>query len=531
MSVNTPEFLINLKEIAEIVGVSPSAASNWRARKQPIFPFPLPRIETASGSLYDFYEIQEWLLATNRINEPLSPDVLINNVNNALRGYIALDEIPRFLGALLVYLEACKRSANGKSAIQIAPSDRWESISAIQPSERLEAIIRAAKNIEMNNADLQDTMSIGIRLGMRIPSNILDSLFHVVNASWDVERNYVVVLKRVHEWHDSLAGRVSHEQSTPSDLATLMAFIANTRGKKVFDPAVGAGNIFLRMIELGGENSSQVFTGFENNLSTLAECKGLFFLLGIPVELIHRNSLLDMKATEMGADVVVLDPPFGVPLLSNSEVATLQDLPFGMPPKSSSDFAWLQIAYMSLRPGGVALVLSTHSTAFRGGSEGRIRQEMLDAGVVASVISLPTNLRRTTQIATLLWVLRRPSEGEQPGMIQLIDATMLGRPGRRGRDIHQFSEEELKLLSDYVIKHLDGAEIGTQGSLLHALRDPKSLNDGNILQAIKDLNQKPQMDISALRKQQQDILSKLQVSMKNAHDEVDRLYAALKEFS
>ena len=66
---------------------------------------------------------------------------------------------------------------------------------------------------------------------------------------------------------------------------------------------------------------------------------------------------------------------------------------FGIPPKKNGDFAWLQhmIASMNNVNGRLAVVQS-NGVLFRGGAEGKIRRQLLEADLIETVISLADNL-------------------------------------------------------------------------------------------------------------------------------------------
>lgn len=52
-------WLVGLREIADICGVSSSSVSNWRVR-EPSFPKPVQELK--AGPIFDLYEIEQWLL-------------------------------------------------------------------------------------------------------------------------------------------------------------------------------------------------------------------------------------------------------------------------------------------------------------------------------------------------------------------------------------------------------------------------------------------------------------------------------------
>lgn len=129
MSSTNKDLLMSLKEIADMAGVSHSAVWNWRKRKSLVRDFPQPRIETASGSLFDFQEVHEWLTLTQKINSSQTPTMPILVATNLLRSYMDSFSVTAFTVATLVYLEACKRSKEKGSSVKVPSSSTWESVS------------------------------------------------------------------------------------------------------------------------------------------------------------------------------------------------------------------------------------------------------------------------------------------------------------------------------------------------------------------------------------------------------------------
>jgi hypothetical protein len=79
---------------------------------------------------------------------------------------------------------------------------------------------------------------------------------------------------------------------------------------------------------------------------------------------------------------------------------------YGLPPRGESELAWVQHCLAHTRPGGLAAVLMPPAAAARRPGK-RIRANLLRAGALRAVISLPAN-------GPDLWLLRRPEPGDRP---------------------------------------------------------------------------------------------------------------------
>lgn len=129
-------------------------------------------------------------------------------------------------------------------------------------------------------------------------------------------------------------------------------------------------------------------------------------------------------------DVIVANPPFsldkwGEPQLENDMFRRFER---GMPPKSKGDYAFISHMIATARPlSGRVAVIVPHGVLFRGSSEGRIRQALIEENILDAVIGLPAGLFQTTGIpvAILIFDKSRAAGGanESRKDILFIDAS------------------------------------------------------------------------------------------------------------
>jgi type I restriction enzyme M protein len=124
---------------------------------------------------------------------------------------------------------------------------------------------------------------------------------------------------------------------------------------------------------------------------------------------------------------------------------------YGVPPVGNANYAWLQHFIGKLSNSGTAgIVLANGSMNSNTGSEGEIRKNMIEAGIVDCMVTLPANLFYNTIIAASLWFLaKNKTNGKfrnRANEILFIDARKLGvMLNRRNREL---KEEDIKLISD-----------------------------------------------------------------------------------
>jgi hypothetical protein len=233
--------------------------------------------------------------------------------------------------------------------------------------------------------------------------------------------------------------------------------------------------------------------------------------------------------SEIEADVVVLDPPFGVVQWGDASVYQDPRWLYGPPSPNDSNFAWLQMALMSLRPGGVALVDLPLSTTFCETKDKWIAQNLLQSGAVVAVVLLPPRMRRNTSVPLALWVLRRP-EQEMTGnaSILVVDASKLGRPGR---EEHQFEEDELLTVAQIVESRLiDGSSVSNP-LITQVLIPGAAIEEGNLLGAFKRLQQTEAPGVETLRERSRVLRRTISESFVLADQAIAELIAIAEESS
>ena len=123
----------------------------------------------------------------------------------------------------------------------------------------------------------------------------------------------------------------------------------------------------------------------------------------------------------MKFDVVVANPPFsldkwakGFDNTSGSEEFKMEAsldrfhrFDYGVPPKSIGDYAFVEHMIASLAPDGRMAVVLPHGALFRGASEGKIRQRILEDNLIDAVIGLPQNLFYGVSIPATIVVIKK----------------------------------------------------------------------------------------------------------------------------
>jgi len=212
----------------------------------------------------------------------------------------------------------------------------------------------------------------------------------------------------------------------------------------IYDPACGTGGMLLAAVQHVKEMHGDVkrlwgkLYGQEKNLTTSSIARMNLFLHGIEDFQVVRGDTLRTPAFFEGDrlatfDCVIANPPFS--LEKWGEELWLND-PFGrnfagLPPSSSGDFAWVQhmVKSMAEVTGRMAVVLP-QGALFRKGTEGSIRQKLLEMDLIEAVIGLAPNLFYGTGLAACILVLRKRKPAKHKKKVLIADASRLFRRGR-----------------------------------------------------------------------------------------------------
>lgn len=204
---------------------------------------------------------------------------------------------------------------------------------------------------------------------------------------------------------------------TPDGVAELLARVSRS-GKSLADICAGTGSLTIQYLNYHPdvefvrceEFSARVIPFLLINLA----------IRKIDAEVIHGDSLtrehfniyairdgvisqID-SPTDRKVDVVISNPPYS---MAWTPISDERFDCYGLAPKTKADFAFLLHGFHQLKEDGTMSVILPHGVLFRGNSEGTIRQQLLEHGVIDSVIGLAPNLFLNTGIPVAILLLKK----------------------------------------------------------------------------------------------------------------------------
>jgi type I restriction enzyme M protein len=227
-------------------------------------------------------------------------------------------------------------------------------------------------------------------------------------------------------------GQKAGEFYTPPEVSDLIAELLDPKeGDTICDPACGSASLLMkcgRKVRDRYNSRKYALYGQEAIGSTWSLAKMNMFLHGEDNhkiewgDTIRNPKLLDANGGLMHFDIVTANPPFSLDKWGHDEAEHDKFDRFrrGIPPKTKGDYAFILHMIETLNPpssgkrGGRMGVVVPHGVLFRGSSEGKIRQQLIEENLLDTVIGLPEKLFYGTGIPAAILIFKKNRSRECP---------------------------------------------------------------------------------------------------------------------
>ncbi|KAA9380122.1 N-6 DNA methylase [Microbispora cellulosiformans] len=376
---------VTAADIARIADVGRAAVSNWRKRYED---FPQPVGGTSSSPTFSLHQVENWLRKQGKTFTVSAGDRIWQTIRSS-GDDLRLGDMVATIGCLFLFL-------------QRHPQD-WQRL-----TEDADTLRRLPEVLGQAVPDVPGPFS---ELG---DPSLMRSL-----AAFARDEGPAAAF-------DFLCDRYIEAHSrrllvTPEEIANLMASLVE--GETILDPACGIGTLLVAV-------KGCVLYGQEIN-GTGARLTAVRALLhGRDARIAARDSLRDDAFAGKQVDAVVCNPPFGDRAWGYEELSSDPRWEYGLPPRGEPELAWVQHCLWHLKPGGQAAIMMPSIAAGRRSGR-RIRANLLRAGALRAVVSLPHGAAPGSSMAPDLWLLHRPAAGERvPSTVLMVDAAIdLSRVG------------------------------------------------------------------------------------------------------
>lgn len=311
------------------------------------------------------------------------------------------------------------------------------------------------------------------------------------------------------------SGKTAGEFYTPPEVSDLLAEILEPKeGDEICDPACGSGSLLMKcgaMVRKKHNSKKYALYGQESIGSTWALAKMNMFLHGEDNHRIEWGDTIrhPLLKTEDGNallhfDIVTANPPFSLDKWGHEDAASDPYGRFrrGVPPKTKGDYAFISHMIETLKPTtGRMGVVVPHGVLFRGSSEGKIRQQLIEENLLDAVIGLPEKLFFGTGIPAATLIFKKNKSDDK---VLFIDAS---REFKSGKNQNQLTAENIqKIIDTYKAR-----ETVDKYAYLASLEEIKE-NDFNlnIPRYVDTFEEEAEIDLVAVRTQRVQLKNELQ---------------------
>lgn len=261
------------------------------------------------------------------------------------------------------------------------------------------------------------------------------------------------------------AGKKGGEFYTPSEVSELLARLVKPQeNDRIYDPTCGSGSLLLKVAKQVPSKKVAIY-GQERNGATHSLALMNMYLHGIDDAKIEwgdtlANPLHLDDGKLMKFQVIVANPPFSLDKWAMGFAGEGNDKKFkmepgldqyrrfewGVPPSSKGDYAFVQHMLYSLAENGRMATILPHGVLFRGASEGKIRQQIIDMNLLDTIIGLPEGLFYGTGIPACIMVFRKDRTRKD---VLFIDASSEGY-FEKGKNQNKLREQDIqKIMETY----------------------------------------------------------------------------------
>ena len=342
-------------------------------------------------------------------------------------------------------------------------------------SAKATLVKKAMEEIEKENPRLEGVLPKDVYAQL-VPEEEPDLLSKIIRVFKDIPEDIEIdIFGEIYEYflgNFALSeGKDGGTFYTPATVVRYMVQVLNpeTGDKKFLDPACGSGGMFVQAARyMHNHNASNTDMmkfrcfGVEKEPDTVKLAKMNLLLNNVRGEITEANSFYSDPYNAFGQfDYVMANPPFNVDEVSVERVKDdARFNTYGVPRNKSkagkkdgdkketvpnANYLWIGYFATALNDNGKAALVMANSASDAGGSEYEIRKKMIEEGIIAQMVTLPSNMFTSVTLPATLWFFdKKKSKTAKKDEILFIDArnvfTQIDRAHRK------FSDEQIKNL-------------------------------------------------------------------------------------
>ncbi len=342
-------------------------------------------------------------------------------------------------------------------------------------AEKAVVVKKAMEAIEDENPKMAGVLPKEVYGGL-VPEEEPELLSNIIRIFKDIPENSTLdIFGEIYEYflgNFALAeGKDGGTFYTPATVVRYMVEVLNPQpgDKKFLDPACGSGGMFVQAARyMHAHNSTESEQmkfrcyGVEKEPDTVKLAKMNLLLNNVRGDITEANSFYSDPYNAVGAfDYVMANPPFNVDeVVVDKVIDDARFSTYGVPrnksksTKKASDkketvpnanYLWIGYFAAAMNERGKAALVMANSASDASGSEYDIRKKMIEEGIIAQMVTLPSNMFSSVTLPATLWFFdKQKPNTDKKNEILFIDArnvfTQVDRAHRK------FSDEQTKNL-------------------------------------------------------------------------------------
>lgn len=264
-------------------------------------------------------------------------------------------------------------------------------------------------------------------------------------------------------------GQGGGEFFTPRSVVRLMVEVIEPHRGTVYDPACGSGGMFVQSQKFIEQHRAELpyampedlyVKGQEKTSETVKLAKMNLVVNGLRGEIQQTNTYYDDPFDSFESfDYVLANPPFNVDEVNLNKVkGQARFNTYGIPQKKTkvkkdnegkqtvpnANYLWINLFATSLKMGGRAALVMANSASDARHTEAEIRQNLIEAGLIDGMLTLPSNMFYTVTLPATLWFFHKSTD-KPDEQILFIDARNIFVQIDRAH--RMFSEEQISNLA------------------------------------------------------------------------------------
>ena len=307
-----------------------------------------------------------------------------------------------------------------KNIFYLPEISRWEYIKKnAKQSDIALKIDTALATVEKNNPILKGALPDNYYSRLDLDVNKLASLIDTINNINTIKDREQDIIGRVYEYFlgkfASKEGKKGGQYYTPKCVVKLIAEMIEPYKGRVYDPCCGSGGMFVQSINFiknhhGNTKDIRIY-GQEYTSTTYKLAKMNLAIRGISADLgkTPDDTFFNDQHEDLKVDYVMSNPEFNQKQWRKENELTSDPRWEGyeVPPTGNANYGWILHMLSKLSENGIAGFILANGALSGGGDELKIRQKLIENGLVEAIIILPRNLFYTTDISVTLWILNK----------------------------------------------------------------------------------------------------------------------------